>query len=221
VTLTQWTEVGTGRCPTPIRLWHAGTMQSVDGLLSPPHLFSRAEVAGRPCPIPATGGVYAWYFTAIPPGVPVVGCHEIGGASLLYVGISPKEPPKNGRPPSKATLRSRIGYHYRGNAEGSTLRLTLGCLLTQQLGISLRRVGSGSRLTFSDGESALSEWMGRHAYVCWVPSEKPWLLEHELIAKYRFPLNLDQNKDSVFHSELSVIRGAQRAKAKSLPVLPR
>ena len=50
---------------------------------------------------------------------------------------------------------------YRGNAYGSTLRLTLGCLLADQLGIELRRVGSGTRLTFGDGEQALSEWMRR------------------------------------------------------------
>jgi hypothetical protein len=44
---------------------------------------------------------------------------------LLYVGIAPKAPPSNGRPPSRQTLRSRIRYHYRGNAAGSTRRLTL------------------------------------------------------------------------------------------------
>jgi hypothetical protein len=54
---------------------------------------------------------------------------------------------------------SRNRYHYRGNAEGSTLRLTLGCLLSSSLGLRLRRVGSGKRLTFADGEARLSESM--------------------------------------------------------------
>ncbi|MET8121086.1 GIY-YIG nuclease family protein [Micromonospora sp. NPDC005189] len=67
---------------------------------------------------------------------------------LLYVDISPKAPPGNGRPPSRQTIRGRIRYHYRGNAAGSTLRLTLGSLLAGELGIGLRRVGSGNRLTF-------------------------------------------------------------------------
>lgn len=35
----------------------------------------------------------------------------------------------------------------REAACGSTLRLTLGCLLAEQLGIQLRRVGSGARVT--------------------------------------------------------------------------
>ncbi|MEU1194017.1 GIY-YIG nuclease family protein [Streptomyces sp. NPDC005859] len=42
---------------------------------------------------------------------------------------------------STQNLRKRVRYHYRGNAAGSTLRLTLGCLL----GLDLRRVGSGKR----------------------------------------------------------------------------
>ncbi len=46
--------------------------------------------------------------------------------------------------------------HYAGNAEGSTLRKTLGCLLADELGIELRRVGSGTRKTFVDGEHRLS-----------------------------------------------------------------
>jgi hypothetical protein len=46
---------------------------------------------------------------------------------------------------SRQNLRKRLRYHYRGNAYGSTLRLTLGALLNEQLIIQLRRVGSGSR----------------------------------------------------------------------------
>ncbi|MFF3911407.1 GIY-YIG nuclease family protein [Streptomyces sp. NPDC001848] len=61
---------------------------------------------------------------------------------------------------STQNLRKRVRYHYRGNAAGSTLRLTLCCLL----GLELRRVGSGNRLTFGkSGEASLSP--GR----CWRP----------------------------------------------------
>jgi hypothetical protein len=51
------------------------------------------------------------------------------GLALLYVGISPKPPSAVGTP-SRQTLRSRLRYHFRGNAEGSTLRLSLGCLFS-------------------------------------------------------------------------------------------
>jgi hypothetical protein len=98
-------------------------------LLNPTRLYSAEEIRSRKCPIPMSAGVYAWFFTAIPPGVPTENCEKWESATLLYIGISPKAPPKNGRPPSRQTIRSRVRYHYRGNAEGSTLRLTLGCLL--------------------------------------------------------------------------------------------
>jgi hypothetical protein len=71
-----------------------------------------------------------------------------------------KAPPRDGSQPSRQTIRSRIRYHYTGNAEGSTLRLTLGSLLGSELGLALRRVGSGRRMTSTyEGESLLSAWM--------------------------------------------------------------
>ena len=78
----------------------------------------------------------------MPAGVPAGACVVRDGWTLLYVGISPKASPSNGAPASRQTIQSRIRYHYRGNAEGSTLRLTLGVLLAADLGIELRRVGS-------------------------------------------------------------------------------
>ena len=44
-------------------------------------------------------------------------------------------------------LRKRLRGHLRGNASGSTLRLTLGCLLADQLRLKLRPVGASKRLT--------------------------------------------------------------------------
>jgi hypothetical protein len=70
--------------------------------------------------------VYAWYFDVVPPGVPTERRHTTDAGALLYVGIAPKQPPANGRPASRQSLRTRVRYHYRGNAAGSTLRLTLG-----------------------------------------------------------------------------------------------
>ena len=74
--------------------------------------------------------------------------------TLLYAGISPKD--EN----SKQNLRKRITNHFRGNAEGSTLRLTLGTLLSRESDFPLRRVGSGNRKTFTHlGEQWLDKWM--------------------------------------------------------------
>lgn len=193
----------------------------VETLLHPARTYTRDEVQTRPCPIPAAAGVYAWYFDEVPPAVPVDASHATEDGHLLYVGISPKAPSRDGLHQSRQNIRTRIRYHYRGNAAGSTLRLTLGSLLAEQLGIQLRRVGSGQRLTFTNGETALSEWMAAHARVCWVTTTSPWYLESRLIEQLTLPLNLDQNKHSGFHQQLSDVRAHQRASARELPVVPR
>lgn len=189
-----------------------------DLLLNPGRLWTRTEVLTRPCPVPRAAGVYAWFFREIPPRVPTRGCVRLGDHTLLYLGISPSRPPANGKPPSRQRLINRIRYHFRGNAEGSTLRLTLGALMAEPLGIELRRVGSGQRMTFGPGEDRLSEWMGRNALVAWVPHPEPWLLEEELIAELSLPLNLAQNGRHEFRAVLSELRRSARQRARELPV---
>lgn len=188
-------------------------------LITPNHVTSRAEALARSTPIPAQPGAYAWYFDVPPPGVPTGGAHRIELGYLLYVGIAPREPRRIDSRPSKQNLRKRIRNHFRGNASGSTLRLTLGSLLSDELGLQLRRTGRTERLTFGEGESALSGWMADHARVCWYIDPEPWLIEAKLISELALPLNLDQNKDGVFHQVLSAVRQAQRQVARDLPVL--
>ncbi|WP_033316847.1 GIY-YIG nuclease family protein [Pontibacter roseus] len=188
-------------------------------LLNRPILKSRQEVLQSPCPIPKAPGIYAWYFKEVPPGVPTEGCHCYNEYTLLYIGISPKAPPVNGGKPSSQTIRSRLRYHYNGNAEGSTLRLTLGCLLSDNLNIQLRRVGSGKRLTFGRGEEALSDWMNQNAFITWSEYPTPWEPEEELIKSLYLPLNLDQNQHHPFYRGLKEIRRQAKAEAKSLPII--
>lgn len=187
-------------------------------LLNPVHLYTRADVLLRPSVVPPAPGVYAWYFNVVPPNVPIGYAHRFDGHSLLYIGISPSRPPANGKAPSRQNLRQRLRYHFRGNAEGSTLRLTLGSLLAPQLGIRLTRVGSGTRLTFAEGESTLSDWMADHARVCWMPHEAPWEEEERLIDALDLPLNLAGNKEHTFAAQLSAIRSAAKAQARTGPV---
>ena len=186
-------------------------------LLQPDHLFSRSEVLSRPSPVPREPGLYGWYFRNPPSQVPVGDCHRFDGLVLLYAGISPKAPPQDGRP-SRQTLWNRVRYHMRGNAYGSTLRLTLGTLLGETLGIQLRRVGSGSRLTFAAGEAALSGWLETNAFVTWVTHPEPWVPEPELIRSVSLPLNLDHNRQNVFYPTLKRLRAASRDTARALPV---
>jgi hypothetical protein len=93
----------------------------IQSLLHPKRRYTSSEVLSRPSPVPNSPGVYAWYFDAPLPLIDLQRCHRIDGHVLLYVGISPRAPSLTG-PPSRSTLRKRIRNHYRGNAEGSTLR---------------------------------------------------------------------------------------------------
>jgi hypothetical protein len=106
----------------------------------------------------------------------------------------------------------------RGNAYGSTLRLTLGCLLSDQLGIQLRRVGSGKRLTFTAaGEAVLSEWMDANAHVCWMACEEPWVVE-QIIRSVNLPLNLRDNDQHPYCVTLRACRAGAKARARELPI---
>jgi len=185
-----------------------------DALLKPIRLWTRDEVLQTAC-VPKSAGVYAWYFREPPSQVPTDGCIVRDGLTLLYIGIAPKAPPRNGASPSARTLHDRLRNHLRGNASGSTLRLTLGCLL----GLQLRRVGSSERKTFATDEPRLSEWMGKNALACWIETAEPWLLEEKLIASVCLPLNLDQNRAHPFHATLSALRSEAKRRADSLPVL--
>ena len=184
-------------------------------------LYTRAEVLARPSPIPASRGVYGWWFDKLPSeAIDASACEKRGSATLLYAGISPSKPPTNGKAPSRQTIRSRIKYHFRGNAAGSTLRLTLGCLLADELGLELRRTGSGTKRHFHQGEWVLSDWMAEHALVSWIEHSEPWVIEDELIANLDLPLNLMGNRRHAFHQTLSSARAASARRAESLPVLP-
>jgi len=187
-------------------------------LAASPH--TRAQVLTTPCPVPATPGVYGWWFRELPAEINTSGCAKKDGLTLLYTGISPSAPPANGKAPSKQSIRTRIKTHYTGNAAGSTLRLTLGCLLSDQLGIELRLVGSGKRLTFVGGEKVLSEWMAENALVSWVLNPEPWVLEHQLISSLDVPLNLDANAHNSFFPSLKAARQSARDRARELPVVP-
>lgn len=181
----------------------------------PDKTFSRTEIMSRPTPVPAINGVYFWWFKEIPPGVPTEDCLTQDGYTLLYVGISPD---KKGKPNSRANLKTRIKTHYSGNAEGSTLRRTLGVLLAMESNYPLRRVGSGKRTTFThSGEQWLDQWMEKNAKVSWIADEEPWVLEEILISSLSLPLNIQGNKHP-FKPTLSAMRSKAMEEAKIMKI---
>lgn len=95
------------------------------------------------------------------------------------------------------------------------MRLTLGCLL----GLELRRIGSGKRLTFGKGgEATLSQWMAENPRVGWLEHAEPWALESELISQLNLPLNLDQDRRNAFYDRLKELRAQARHQARVLPI---
>lgn len=180
-------------------------MHGVVALTTPDRLWSAGEVLSRPGPVPRASGVYGWHFDEAPfPGLAV--------DQLLYVGIAPRHMTTRS---SAQNLNRRVRSHFRSNAYSSTLRFTLGCLL----GIELRRVGSSDRMTFGKtGEAALNQWMSEHARVCWLEHAEPWTIESDLLTRLDLPLNLDQNKHTVFHARLNKLRANARQQARELPV---
>ncbi|WP_124709604.1 GIY-YIG nuclease family protein [Gordonia insulae] len=191
--------------------WH-------DEFLAAP-LHTRSEVLSAPCPVPAAPGLYGWWFDRMPCShIDASGCQTRDEWTLLYVGISPSKP-HNAEKPSSPTLRKRVCTHCRGRAATSTLRLSLGSLLADELGLELRRVGTAGKRHFGCDEAVLSDWMSEHARVSCIVYTAPWLCERELIHRLDLPLNLAENADHSFHATLSQARSDAKGRADALPVL--
>ena len=196
--------------------------QTILALLVPPNLFGSAETLQRGGGAPKLPGIYAWYFDEIPRGVDDRDCHRLGKWTLLYCGISPQRPPANGRAASRSHVRRRLQTHYTGNAYGSTLRLTLGCLLEIEIGTVLRRVGATGRFTFTNpGEQLLDTWMQDHARVAWAEDFRPWEAERRILSSgLPLPLNIEGNPCQQARNSLSAVRSAARRRAETMPLIP-
>jgi len=169
----------------------------------PERLWSRTELIGARASIPATPGIYGWYFDVLPhPAITGVGT-VVGAWSLLYVGIAP------GRPGSTSNLRKRLGNHLTGNARGSTLRLSLGSLLSEQLGLTA--VPASGKVSFGTTEAILSKWMDDHARVTWLETPDPWAIEAEVVRTLQVPLNRDHNQAHPFYATMGQLRAARRS----------
>jgi len=179
-------------------------------------LYSREEILSTTSLPPSVPGVYAWFFKDIPGSALIDGCITKGPLTLLYVGISPD---KIGKPNSRQNLRRRITTHFQGNAEGSTLRRSLGVLLAEKSGYPLRRVGSGKRMTLThSGEQWLDDWMTENAFVCWLEHQSPWEFEDELLGSLSLPLNIKGNRDHPFAKALTEARIQAIKDAREWPI---
>ena len=188
----------------------------MEELITLERLYSCQKIFSKPSPIPEISGVYGWFFKDVPPFVLTEGCIRHQNMTLLYIGISPD---KKNKPQSRQHLKKRITNHYAGNAEGSTLRRSLGILLTPESHYPLRRVGSGRRMTFThNGEQWLDAWMEKNAYVFWVEHETPWEFEEDLLSALSLPLNIQGNRSHPFAIELNRLRKEAIQNAREQPI---
>ena len=185
----------------------------ISNLLHPEKLYSREDILTSTNSVPAQNGIYAWYFKSTPnidifkkyyqietdtKTLFLKDSFKFKNYQLLYIGISPKDKK------SKNNIRNRIRGHMNGNAYGSTLRLSLGCLLSSELNITLNKYGSS--IHFGEGEAKLSEWINQNAFVAFQICEEPWDVEDEAIKTLLLPLNIRDNYNSVFRKPLEEIR---------------
>ena len=188
----------------------------IQSIVNPRTLYSREDILSTRSILPAASGMYGWFFKEIPGGINIEDCATQGDLTLLYVGISPD---RVGKPNSKQTLRKRVTTHFNGNAEGSTLRRSLGVLLIDASGYPLRRVGSGRRITLTHlGEQWLDTWMDANAYVCWLEHPTPWDFEEVLLSQLSLPLNIKGNNHHPFSSVLSNSRRQALKLAREEPI---
>lgn len=163
-------------------------------------------------PPPRRPGVYGWYFDELPPYVTKDGCVPIKTGRwplrtkwhLLYIGKA-------------EYLRDRIVKHHikgRHYPKGtmSSLRLSLGCLLSSKLGLNLNYPPE----TFGKKEEKFNAWLKDHARITWieVETEKLKAVETAAIKRYTLPLNHD-DKQHPLKEPLSKLRSEFRIIAKN------
>jgi hypothetical protein len=170
-------------------------MTAAAALLCPERLYGVTELREGPTLIPQEAGVYAWWFSKMPPGVPVHETALRAGRHLLYVGIAPRKPSADGSLSSR-TLRRRLLNHCRGPAASSTLRRTLAVLLRGELDLSITLTKAGKLRMSPEHEARLTQWMDENARVLWVVHLEPWDVEDHLIkGAVRLPLNIRGSSD--------------------------
>lgn len=167
--------------------------------------------------IPASPGVYGIFFDSAQLLLERSGYLEFDSAfplnrdgfDLLYVGATASD------------LRIRALQHLVGDSRSSSLRMTVGALLAEEL--ALDPVGDGSRTYFSfgDGERRLSEWLAANTRLAFWECDTPFVLEKHLLRTYPVPFNISDRKRHPFSKYLMSIRAFYAGRPRSVPPLAR
>lgn len=175
-------------------------------LLRPLRLLPVHEILADRGLLPDVGGVYAWWFSGIVPGVPLEGTRRCGDHHLLYIGIAPREPNSAGA--SSSTLRKRVrGNHLGSRLQSSTLRRSLAAHLEGELAFDVFRNARKKAAMSKDDERCLTRWLAANAALSFLVDAEPWRIEKVLLARGDpiFPLN-SQGAKHAFVPELRKLR---------------
>lgn len=174
--------------------------------LQPTKLLKPRDLLADLSTTSAFSGLYCWWFDASLPKAPRLGCIEIDGLHLLYVGIAPRDEVGLLKA-SKSPLVSRVWKnHIRGRIRSSTLRYSIAALLDEEFRFRVNRDKRNKPSMSQGDEERLSRWMHQHALVSVYECRAPWKIE-EKIVKYGPPLPLNIGMSAhPFAKELKVYR---------------
>ena len=103
----------------------------------------------------------------------------IGKAPLIYIGASGD------------SLRRRVRCHLRDDTQNSTFRMSLGALLIDQLGLTVKPIPYKGVFGFTrPDEARLTAWMAEHLDVGVLPAVRPLEMERRAIIQEDPVLNI-------------------------------
>lgn len=172
---------------------------------------SAQAIRAAPDLVPDTGGLYGFMLkdaASLQPALDRAGLSldvmGLGDRPMLYIGAS------------GASLRRRLYDHLRDDSQASTFRMSLGALLTEELELKVRPLASRAAFGFEpEHEARLTQWIGEHLDVAWLPAERPALEERRMIQSQDPLLNISGRRahDSAWTLLLLRRRCLKRANA--------
>lgn len=154
--------------------------------------------------VPPRSGIYAWWSDVeISPGFSGISHAGNPALQLAYVGIG-------------GNLHERVISWHLGRSRNSSLRRTLGVLLTPAVGFTSRMGPKGKVLLGSPAdEYRLTSWMHSHMSVTWWavlhPDED---FEHAVLAIMRPPLNVRNAPKTPARDAVNAAVAAARIEAR-------
>lgn len=128
---------------------------------------------------------------------------RVGGTDLLYVG-------------SSSNLRLRIACHLRDDSTTSTFRMSIGCLLQENLDLEIFSHPTRATFNFGAGEARLTRWMCLNTAIAVWPCTHADELERALIKGLPTPMNIADRRDHPYARFLQGVRDRANDRAGRL-----